>query len=309
MESSNEINSENIEIEGFRKDTDLDNFDINKDNGIKKEIPKKKRKICSKFPSAYLFLFGFEVFAYILTFIMQKGKYRTIEYSNQDFIIKFPNETTIIIPANQEELTKLNIKIPFQNFVDGLIKNPIAIPNTYEKIEGENVSFFSLFINPIKGIINSMNISLFVMIMSGSINILVEIKAMDAGIQALIKCTKGKEFLLLCLVVAVFTILSTTIGLIEQCFCFYQILMPVFLKTDIDPMLALFSIYPVTLIGTMFSLCYPASVVFASYLSGINFTEGLIFRLISLILVFIITIGYLYYYHRKVRLNPEKSFL
>ena len=40
-----------------------------------------------------------------------------------------------------------------------------------------------------------MNISLFIMIVSGDINILVETKAMDAGIRTLNKHTKGKEFL------------------------------------------------------------------------------------------------------------------
>ena len=37
-----------------------------------------------------------------------------------------------------------------------------------------------------------MNISLFIMIVSGDINILVETKAMDAGVRTLIKHTKGK---------------------------------------------------------------------------------------------------------------------
>ena len=312
MESSDEIsNSEDLK-QTFGSEADLDNFVLNKDEEVKEnenkeKKTKKKSNICSKFPSSYVVLLGFEVFSYILTFIIQKGKYRTIEYSKQGFIIKFPNETTNIIPANQEELTKLNIKIPFENFVEGLITKPVAIPNTYEKVEADNISFFSLFINPVKGVINSMDISLFIMLISGAINILVETKAMDAGIQSLIKCTKGKEFLLLCLIFIVFTVCGTTIGMIEQSFCFYQILMPVFLKSNIDPMIAVFSIYPATMIGTMFSICYPASVVLASYLAGIHFTEGLVFRLISLIIAIPIIIGYLYYYHRKVKKNPTKS--
>ena len=312
MESSDEIsNSEDLK-QTFGSEADLDNFVLNKDEEVKEnenkeKKTKKKSNICSKFPSSYVVLLGFEVFSYILTFIIQKGKYRTIEYSKQGFIIKFPNETTNIIPANQEELTKLNIKIPFENFVEGLITKPVAIPNTYEKVEADNISFFSLFINPVKGVINSMDISLFIMLISGAINILVETKAMDAGIQSLIKCTKGKEFLLLCLIFIVFTVCGTTIGMIEQSFCFYQILMPVFLKSNIDPMIAVFSIYPATMIGTMFSICYPASVVLASYLAGIHFTEGLVFRLISLIIAIPIIIGYLYYYHRKVKKNPSKS--
>ena len=242
----------------------------------------------------YVILLGFEVFAYILTFIIQKGKYQTIEYSNKNFIIKYQDESTTTIPATQDELNKLNIKIPLKNFKDGLITKPIPIPNTYEKIEGENISFFALFINPVKGVINSINISLFIMIISGDINILIVTKAMEAGIRVLIKCTKGKEFILFCVIFIFFTFCGTTIGMIEQSFCFYQILMPVFLKSDIDGMLAAFSLYPATMIGSMFAICMPASVVLASYLSGIHFTDGLIFRLIGLIFGTVLILGYFY---------------
>ena len=295
----------------FDQKTNVINFDKIEDQGNlkKKEDLKKKRKFCKKFPTAYVILLGFEVFAYILSFIIQKGKYQTIEYSNQSFIIKYQNKSTTTIPAKQEELNKLNIKIPLKNFKDGLITKPIPIPNTYEKIEGENISFFALFINPVKGVINSFNISLFIMIISGDINILVTTKAMEFGIRQLIKSTKGKEFLLLCLIFITFTICGSTIGMIEQSCCFYQILMPVLLKSDIDGMLAAFSIYPATMIGSMFSICMPASVVLASYLSGIHFTDGLYFRLIGLIFGTALILGYFYYYHRKVKLNPEKSFV
>ena len=53
----------------------------------------------------------------------------------------------------------------------------------------------------------------------------------------------------------------------------------------------------------------PASVVLASYLTGIHFTDGLVFRLIGLIFANVIVIGYFYFYHRRVRANPTKSFV
>ena len=313
MEPPEEENNPDDMEEPFGKGVEIDNYSMKEklkelENETQNNSFCKKRKICQKFPSSFIILFGFEIFAYILTFIIQKGKFSTLEYSKENFIIKYPNETTTTIPASEEILKGLNIKIPFQNFINGLITAPVSIPNTYEKINGENVNFFFLFINPIRGVVNSMDISFFVMIIAGCINILVNTKAMDAGIQALIRLTKGKEFILLCITFTVFAICGTTIGMIEQSFCFYPILMPVFLKSNIDGMLAAFSIYPATMVGSMFALSYPASVVLASYLSGIHFTDGIVFRLISLIFAIVITFGYFYYYHRKVRLNPRKSF-
>lgn len=315
MESNEKENIDENMYEPLEK---IENFDliikeeeekIEKDENIEGEKPQKKRKCCRKFPSAYVILLGFELFSYILTFIVQKGKYQTIEYSKQNFTIKYQNQTSMVIPGTQDELNRLGIKIPLKNFQDGLITKPVPIPNTYEKIKGENISFFALFINPIRGVINSMNISLFIMIISGDINILVETKAMECGIRTLIRCTKGKEFLLFALTFIFFILCSCTIGMIEQSFCFYQIMMPVFLESGIDGMLAAFSIYPATMIGTMFSICMPASVVLASYLIGIHFTDGLVFRLIGLIFANILVIGYFYFYHRRVRADPTKSFV
>ena len=312
LSPDNDKNLNDVE-DSLNKDIHTDNsaeIDFGKNlDDIKIENKNNKRKYCKKFPTAYVILLGFEIFAYILTFIIQKGKFQTLEYSKEKFIRKYQNGTTTTLPGTQEVLDELKIKIPLQNFIDGLITKAVPIPDTYEEIEGENVSFFALFINPVKGVINSMNISLFIMIISGDINILVQTKAMECGIRALIKCTKGKEFLLLCLAYIFFSICGTTIGMIEQSFCFYQILMPVYLESGIDGMVGAFSIYPGTMIGSMFSLCMPASVVLASYLAGIHFTDGLVFRLISLIIGTIITIGYFYFYHRKVKLNPDKSLV
>lgn len=57
----------------------------------------------------------------------------------------------------------------------------------------------------------------------------------------------------------------------------------------------------------MFSTLNPFAVVIASYSAGINFIDGVIFRVIGFIIGSIITIGYFLYYHKKIKANPQKS--
>ena len=155
MEPNEKENTDQNMYEPLKKDPNIENFDLvikdeeekvdevdEIDDIVVEKPPQKKRKCCNKFPSAYVILLGFELFSYILTFIIQKGKYQTIEYSKQNFTIKYQNETSMVIPGTQDELDKLGIKIPLKNFQDGLITKPVPIPNTYEKIKGENISFF-----------------------------------------------------------------------------------------------------------------------------------------------------------------------
>ena len=149
MENTKE--EEDIDIENqekfFGKESELENFDINgiskpKENEPLLQVEKKKRRCCRKFPTSYVILLSFEVIMFILTFIVQKGKFQTLAYSNGNFTIKYPNTTTTTITATEEELNRLNIKIPLKNFKDGLITKPVPIPNTYEKIDEDNISFF-----------------------------------------------------------------------------------------------------------------------------------------------------------------------
>ena len=134
------------------------------------------------------------------------------------------------IEATEKVLNDLKINIPLENFQKGYIKKPISIPGTYNRITGESTNFFSLFLYPIKGLIDSSDISFFLMILGGNLNILVESNALSSGMAALSRVAKGKGFLLACLVFLIISIGGTTFGMLEEIFAFYPILMPIFKK-------------------------------------------------------------------------------
>lgn len=71
-----------------------------------------KKKKCCKFPSAYTILLIIEIIVFILTYIIPKGKFNTIEYLKGKFIIKFPNETDEILNATEKVLEEKGINIP-----------------------------------------------------------------------------------------------------------------------------------------------------------------------------------------------------
>lgn len=185
----------------------------------KDEKPKKKYN----FPSPYSFLLIMELFIFILTFIIPKGHFDTIEYSSEEknFIIrKNDNNSTIItVNASQEELDKIGVNISLNNFLDYFKSKQIRIPNTYKKINYEygNIFyiFFSLFNYPIKGLIESATIGFFLLITGGTLKVLEEIQSLSAFMICLKKKLK-KKFLILILVLIIFAIAGTTFGILEQ---------------------------------------------------------------------------------------------
>ena len=304
----------NINSPDDENDSDEDksnNKNENKENEGKdkdKDKKKAKKKGCH-FPMAYTILLLIQIFVFLLSYVIPKGQYNKIEYSKGSFVIHSYGEDDITVNATQAALDKYKIKIPLENFLKGYIKNPIAIPGTYQRIENKYGNPCNILIYIIKGLVESGDISFFIMILGGVTSILTEMKALNAGITALSRITKGKEFLLLCLVFILISIGGTTFGMAEEIFGFYPILMPIFLKSGLDGILSTACLFLGSCLGTMFSTVNAFSVVLASYSAGVSFADQIVFRIIGLVIGDILSIGYFYYYYRKIKSDPTNSIV
>lgn len=304
MEENDKSNEDNNQmINNSARNTEIQDSLI--EISPKKSEEEKKSKC--QFPTAYTILIILEVLFFLLTYIIPKGKYDTIEFSKETFIIKSYGKKDVVVNATQKELDDRGVTIPLENFQKGLIKGAVSIPNTFQNIDKENLNFFSLFLYPILGLIESCGIAFFLFVLGGTINILIEMNALTAGIEALGRVTKGKEFILLILVFIISAFGGTTFGFMEEVLPFYPILMPIFLKSGFDGILGMGPLFIGSMIGCMFSTVNAFSVVIASYSAGISFVEGIYFRLVSLGLGSVVGIMYLYFYYLKIKKDKTKS--
>ena len=287
----------------------IPNSNESQNNKDEKVSQTEENKEGCQFPSAFTILLIIHCVVFILIYIIPKGKYDTIEYSSGNFTIKSYGKKDDEVKATKEYLEEKGIKVPLSSFENGYIKNPISIPNTYKRINVETTNFLNIVYYPILGLIDSADISFFLMLLGGCLNILTEMNAISSGIRALSKVTKGKGFLLLCLVYIIITIGANTYGMSEETLPFYPILMPIFLKSGIDGILGVGGLFLGISIGNMFSTVNAFSVVVASYSAGINFLEGIVLRIICLILLNTLTILYFYHYYRKIQLDEKSSIV
>ncbi len=270
---------------------------------------KKKKKL--SFPTAFTVLFIVLILSAVLTYIVPAGSYAKLAYNKEDnnFTITTPHGETSTEPATQDTLNKLGIKIGLDKFVDESINKPIAIPNTYEKVEQKPQGIAQIIEAPIQGTYDTIDIIMFILIIGGVIGILNTTGAFNAGIASLSKATKGKEYLLIILLNILIALGGTTFGLAEETIALYPILMPIFLAAGYDAIVCIATIYMGSSIGTMFSTVNPFSSVIASNSAGINFTEGLLFRGIGLVIATVITLVYIVKYANKVKNDPSKSLI
>lgn len=269
----------------------------------------KKKKFT--FPTAFTVLFIVLILSAILTYLIPAGSYSKLSYSQDEkvFIITNPHGETSKEAAIQENLDKLGIKISLDKFIDGSINKPIAIPNTYERVTQSPQGISQIIEAPIKGTYDTIDIIMFVLIIGGVIGVLNATGAFNAGIASLSRITKGREYLLIILLNILIALGGTTFGLAEETIALYPILLPIFLAAGYDAIVCIATIYMGSSIGTMFSTVNPFSSVIASNSAGINFTEGLNFRLIGLVIATLITLFYIIKYANKIKKEPSRSLI
>lgn len=96
--------------------------------------PKKRHKL--HFPTAITVLFIVMLFAAALTYIVPAGEYSKLTYdaSQDKFVVTKPDESTELMAPTQKTLDKLGVSGKLENFKNGSISKPIAIPGTYERV-------------------------------------------------------------------------------------------------------------------------------------------------------------------------------
>lgn len=269
----------------------------------------KKKKL--SFPTAFTVLFIVLILAAILTFIVPAGSYSKLAYNIGEnvFTVTSPSGDLTKEPATQDTLNNLGIKIGIDKFTNGNISKPIAIPNTYERVEQNPQGFFEIIQAPIQGTYSTIDIIMFILVIGGVIGVINATGAFNAGIASLSKITKGKEFILIILLSILITLGGTTFGMAEETIALYPILLPIFLAAGYDAIVCIATIYMSSSIGTMFSTANPFSSVIASNAAGINFTQGIVFRSVGLILATLISLIYIIKYSNKVKNDPSKSLI
>ncbi|GAA4301857.1 YfcC family protein [Aestuariibaculum suncheonense] len=263
-----------------------------------------------KFPTAQTILLLIAALVAGLTWLVPSGEFDTLSYNKSENIFtKTSLGQTTNLPATQQTLDGLEVKIPLEKFTNEDIWKPIGIPNTYKEVPSSPQGLEAFIKSPIKGIIEASDIIFLVLFIGGLIGIMNFTGAFDAGINWLAHALKGKEFLLIIIVTTLIAIGGTTFGLAEETIAFYPILIPIFLAANYDALVALACIYLGTSIGTMCSTVNPFSVIIASDAAGISWTTGLTGRFIILVLGTLICILYIIRYAQRVKKAPSKSII
>ena len=248
------------------------------------------------------------VLAAAATWLVPAGKYNTLVYKDGQFIIQTP-DSTITAPFKKETADSLAIQIPLKAFETGEISKPISIPGSYHRLPKKPQGIISILQAPIKGIYETIDIILFVLLLGSFINIFYSSGAIEKGISRLCYKMQGREAWLIVTLTFIIIVGGTTYGMDAEAMAFYPILVPVFLAAGYDLIVPLGVIFLGTQIGQLSSISNPFSTVIASNIIGINWINGITERIIICVITSAISIFYLVRYAQKVKKDPQRSIL
>ena len=259
-------------------------------------------------PSPITMLMVVIVLSAICTWIIPSGEYDKLTMKGQSFSVE-STSGSISLPLIQRTLDSLSVNIKLEKFVNGDIRKAVSIPNTYKKIDRNPQGFINILQAPVKGIMDSVDIILFILIIGGFMFVFNETGAMLKGISYLSYTMKGREPLLIAILFFTFALLRASYGMEEEALVFYPILVPLFLAAGYDLLIPLIVIFGGTSVGGIAAITNPFSVIIASNAAGINWMDGIYSRIILFLLATSFMIWYTLQYAAKIKKDPTTSLV
>ena len=260
------------------------------------------------FPGPIPILMVVIILAAISTWLLPAGQYNKLSVNGKVFtMVTDTNEITL--PLSQQTIDSLGIKIKVEKFIKGDIRKPVSVPGSFTKQKRNQQGFLNVLQAPIKGIIDSVDIILFILIIGGFMFVFNETGAMVKGITWLAHSMKGREHWLIIILTTVFSFFAASYGMAEEALVFYPILVPLFLAAGYDLLVPLAIIFGGTSVGCIPAFSNPFATIIASNAAGINWMDGLTERLILWVIVTALLVWYILRYAAKIKKDPTASLV
>ena len=220
--------------------------------------------------------------------------------------IKFPTAYSIlaILIIVLAVLTWIIPACSYEYLADG---EPMA--GTYHAVAQNAQGVGAVFLAPLKGLYDAIEVAVFILMVGGFLGIVMETGAINAGINTIVQKLKGREKLLIPILMFIFALGGTTFGMAEETIAFYPLVLPIVIAAGYDALVGVSIIMVGAGVGVLASTVNPFATGIASGFAGVSLGEGIILRVIMLIVLLPIAVWYVMRYAEKVRANPQKSYV
>ena len=166
---------------------------------------------------------------------------------------------------------------------------------------------------PILGFADSIDVCVFVLILGGFLAIITKTGALETGIHVLVKKLKGRELILIPILMFIFSVGGTTYGMLEETVGFYVLLAATMMAAGMDPLVGSATILLGAGSGVLGSTINPfaTGAAIAALPAGVQVNQGLIILIGTFLWLttLLISVIFVMTYAAKVKKDKGSTFL
>ena len=197
-----------------------------------------------------------------------------------------------IIPAGEYTRT----------LVDG---RNVVVPNSFKTISRTPVSFFDIFSSVHDGMVEAAPIIFYVIIIGGMISVMNSTGALDALLATTSKKLAKRRLLFISVLVLLFSLGGTLIGMGEESLIYIPIVVPFALAMGYDVLTGVAIVMLGMCAGFTTAIINPFTIGIAQGIAELPMFSGIALRIALYVIIYILVVSFLYRHGEKVRKDPS----
>lgn len=181
-------------------------------------------------------------------------------------------------------------------------------PNSYKSIAATPVGAFDMVKSIHTGMVEASNIIFFVLIIGGFFGVLSATGTIEVLISTMARKLATREKLLIPIMMLFFAVGGSLMGMAEETLAYIPLLIPLALALGFDTITGTAIVLVGASAGFTTAIMNPFTVGIAQGIAELPTFSGMGFRLVLFIIVYIVSVAYIYRYAMKVKKNPSLGF-
>lgn len=185
----------------------------------------------------------------------------------------------------------------------------VVVANSFQYVNSNPASLKRLLTAPLKGFAAKADVAGFILIVGGAFAVIQKTRAIDSGILRVVKGLKGKEILIIPIIMFLFSIGGAVFGMAEETIPFAAIFVPLALALGYDSITGMCLGFIGGVVGFSSAMLNPFTVGIAKGIAQSDMKSGMAYRTVVWILFTAAAIVYVMWYANRVKRNPAYSIM
>jgi uncharacterized ion transporter superfamily protein YfcC len=184
----------------------------------------------------------------------------------------------------------------------------ILIAETFHYVDSNPTTLYEFFNAIPNGLVKMASLIFFVLVAGGSFAVVNETKTIDILINKLAKTLRGKEKIIVFIIMLLFSLLGGLIGFDAECVIFVPLCIALARRIGYDSITGIAMVVCGAFVGSSVGTFNPYATAVAQGIVGLPIFSGAWYRIIMHVVILSAAAAYTIWYAERVKRDPSKSY-